>query len=182
MSARIVRIARAATGLGLFAVKPIAKRAYIATYRGKRIPTKDAHHREWRWGAKYMFEINDRWTINGSSRHNLGRYINHACKPNADAVLRKGKIVFIALRKIAPGEEITFDYGEDYFDYFIKPHGCRCTHCVMKRRRKRKALRVAKQKEALRAEASRQKDLRQKESRQKDLRKDTPRDEYRKAA
>ena len=57
-----------------------------------------------------MFEINRRWTIDGSSRRNLGRYINHACRPNCEAVLRKGQMEFVALRDIAPGEEITYDY------------------------------------------------------------------------
>jgi SET domain-containing protein len=131
VSARIVRVGRAATGLGLFAVRPVAAGAYIATYRGKRIPTVEAHRREQRSGAKYMFEVNRRWSIDGSSRRNLGRYINHACRPNAEAVLRAGRIVFVALRDIAPGEEITLDYGEDYFDLFIKPSGCRCAACVV---------------------------------------------------
>ncbi len=130
MSARIVRVGRAATGLGLFAARPIAKKAYIATYRGKRIPTVEAHRREQRGGAKYMFEIDRRWSIDGSSRRNLGRYINHACQPNAEALLRGGRIVFVALRAIAPGEEITLDYGEDYFELFIRPVGCRCATCA----------------------------------------------------
>jgi SET domain-containing protein len=130
MSARIVRVGRAATGLGLFAVKPIAAKAYIVTYRGKRIPTKEAHRREREAAAKYMFEIDGRWTIDGSSRRNLGRYINHACRANCEAVLRKGQMVFVALRNIAPGEEITLDYGKDYFDLFIAPLGCRCAACA----------------------------------------------------
>jgi uncharacterized protein len=135
MSARTVRVGRSSAGLGLFAAKPIAKKAYIATYRGKRIPTKDAHRLEWRWGAKYMFEINSKWTINGASRRNLGRYINHACRPNAEAILRSGEIVFVALRAIAVEQEITMDYGKEYFDAFIKPLGCRCTACKRKRAR-----------------------------------------------
>jgi SET domain-containing protein len=132
MSARLVRVGRAATGLGLFAAKPIAAKTYIATYRGKRIPTVEAHRREQRGTAKYMFEINRRWSIDGSSRRNLGRYINHACDPNTEAVLRSGKIVFVAIHPIAVGEEITLDYGEDYFELFIKPVGCRCASCVKK--------------------------------------------------
>jgi hypothetical protein len=132
MSARIVRIGRSATGLGLFAAKPIAAKAYIATYRGKRIPTAQAHRRERTSGAKYMFEVNRQWTIDGASRRNLGRYINHACVANAEAVLRKGKIVFVAARDIAAGEEITLDYGEEYFELFIKPLGCRCAACAGK--------------------------------------------------
>ena len=129
-SSRTVRIGRSPTGLGLFAAKPIAKRAYIATYRGKRIPTPEAHRREREGKAKYMFELNARWTIDGASRRNLGRYINHACRPNCEAVLRKGQLIFVALRDIAPGEEITLDYGKEYFDLFIAPLGCRCATCA----------------------------------------------------
>ncbi len=137
MPARIVRVGRSATGLGLFALKAIARNAYIVTYRGRRIPTPLAHERERRFGAKYMFEVNRRWTIDGSSRRNLGRYINHSCRPNAEAALRKGRIVFVALRAIAPGEEITLDYGEEYFDLFIKDVGCRCAACTAKAARGR---------------------------------------------
>lgn len=130
MSARRVRVGRSATGLGLFAARPIAKKAYIVTYRGKRIATAEAQRRERRCGAKYMFEVNRRWSIDGSSRRNLGRYLNHCCEPNAEAVLRAGKIVFVALRAIATGEEITLDYGEEYFELYIKPSGCRCAVCA----------------------------------------------------
>jgi SET domain-containing protein len=135
MSARSVRVGRAATGLGLFAARPLAKRDYIVTYRGKRIPTAEAQRRERRFGAKYMFEVNRQWTIDGTSRRNLGRYLNHSCAPNAEAVLRAGNIVFVALRAIAAGEEITLDYGEEYFELYIKPRGCRCAACAVKIRR-----------------------------------------------
>jgi SET domain-containing protein len=130
MSSSIVRIGRAATGLGLFAAKPIAAKAYIVTYQGRRIPTAEAQRRERDGKAKFMFEINRQWTIDGSSRRNLGRYINHACRPNCEAVLRKGQMMFVALRDIAPGEEITLDYGKEYFDLFIAPFGCRCATCA----------------------------------------------------
>ena len=130
MSSSIVRIGRAATGLGLFAAKPIAAKAYIVTYQGRRIPTAEAQRRERDGKAKFMFEINRQWTIDGSSRRNLGRYINHACRPNCEAVLRKGRMMFVALRDIAPGEEITLDYGKEYFDLFIAPFGCRCATCA----------------------------------------------------
>ena len=126
------RVGRAAAGLGLFATEPIARRAGIVAYCGKRIATKQAQARERRTGTKYMFEINRRWSIDGSSRKNLARYVNHSCKPNAEAVWRKGKMLFVALRDIAAGEEITLDYGQEYFDRFIKPSGCRCAACAAK--------------------------------------------------
>jgi uncharacterized protein len=132
MAARSFRVGRSSTGLGLFAVRAIAKREYIVTYSGRRITTEEAQRRERRSKARYMFELNSRWTIDGSSRRNLGRYINHSCRPNAEPVLRKRKIVLVALRAIAAGEEITYDYGEEYFDYFFNDGRCRCAACAEK--------------------------------------------------
>jgi len=85
-------------------------------------------------GARYMFTINSRWTIDGSPRWNLARYINHSCRPNAKPVGRNGGIVIVASRRIEPGEEITYDYGREYFDYFFKDD-CRCSACCAKKSR-----------------------------------------------
>jgi SET domain-containing protein len=137
MPSRKFRIGRATTGLGLFATKKIARRAAIVTYAGKMITTAEANRRERRFNARYMFEVNRHWTIDGSSRRNLGRYVNHSCAPNAEAVMRKRKIVFVAARTIAPGEEITVDYGEEYFAHFFKTAGCRCTACERKNKRRK---------------------------------------------
>jgi uncharacterized protein len=140
MSSRLFRVGRSTTGLGLFATKVIKRAAYIATYRGRRISVEEAERRE-RQGAKYMFELNSRWTIDGSPRWNVARYMNHSCWPNATPVVRKGKIVFVALRSISPGEEITYNYGKEYYDYFIRNGGCRCAGCRMRaavRRAKRR--------------------------------------------
>ena len=137
MPARPVRVGRSATGLGLFATKAIARRAPIVSYRGRRIPTAEAHERERRFGAKYMFELNRTWTIDGSPRWNFGRYANHSCQPNAEPVARKGRVVLVALRRIMPGEEITFDYGDEYFEHFFKNFGCRCAACRGKAARRR---------------------------------------------
>lgn len=140
------RIGRSETGFGLFATRSIKRAAYIATYRGRRISTEEANERE-RGGGKYLFELNSRWTIDGSPRWNVARYLNHSCWPNAKPVVRKGRIVFVALRCIAPGEEITYDYGREYFDFFIKKKGCRCAGCRTRaavRRTKRTAARKPK--------------------------------------
>jgi hypothetical protein len=145
MPSRFYRIGRSASGLGMFAIKPIKPRTYIATYRGPVISNEEAARRE-RRGARYMFEINRKWTIDGTPRWNIGRYLNHSCEPNAKPVLRKGRIVFVALRRIAPGEEITYDYGQEYFDYFIATGDCLCASC-----RKRAAVRRSKRKAARRS-------------------------------
>ena len=44
---------------------PIAKGMAIVEYKGRRLSTREAHQREQRTGAKYMFELNSRWSIDG---------------------------------------------------------------------------------------------------------------------
>ena len=139
---RLFRIGRAFTGLGLFATRPIKRGAYIATYRGPLLTAKEADRREAR-GARYMFELNTKWTIDGSPRYNVARYINHSCKPNAKPVGRNGKIVIVALRQIEPENEITYDYGKEYLEYFLQNGGCKCAACRRKRAARRRKLRLA---------------------------------------
>ena len=40
------------------------------------------------------------------------------------------KVIITAIKNIHPGDEITYSYGRDYFDTFIKPQGCRCMACT----------------------------------------------------
>ncbi len=160
MSSRIFRVGRSRTGLGLFATKPIKRRAYIATYRGRRMTPEEADRLEAR-GSRYMFTVNKRVTIDGSPRWNVARYINHSCKPNAESVGRNGGIVILALRRIEPGEEITYDYGKDYFAWFVEAGGCRCAWCREKKARKRRRARM------LKAKAARKKSAKAKKSRAK---------------
>ena len=130
MSKQPFRIGRSFTGLGLFATEQIKKRAIIVEYRGRRIPTKEVYRRERYLDHKYLFEINSRWTIDGSRRWNKARYVNHSCRPNAEAIERRGPIiVYVARRRIKPGEEITVDYGKDYFSAFIGKSRCQCVKC-----------------------------------------------------
>ena len=134
--AKPYRVGRSRSGLGLFATAPIAKGAFIVEYSGRRIPHAQAQRLE-RRGRRYMFEINSRWTVDGSSRRNIGRYANHSCRPNAESDLVKGKVILRAIKKIEPNEEITYHYGKEYFEIFLKPAGCRCVTCADGRRRRR---------------------------------------------
>jgi SET domain-containing protein len=133
---RPFRIGRSRTGLGLFATAPIRKRAFIVEYKGRRLTTAEADKLEAR-GSRYLYEINSRWTIDGSSRKNLGRYANHSCRPNAESHRIDGKVVLRAIRAIRPGDEITYNYGRDYFLNVITPRGCKCVKCRERRRTRR---------------------------------------------
>src|ERR1700754_1554913 len=126
---RKYRIGRSRTGLGLYAVKPYRKREYVVTYRGRLLRGPDADRLEAR-GSRYMFEINSRWTIDGSARWNRARYGNPSCRPNVEAIERRGgKIVYITRKRIKQDEEITVDYGEAYFSAFIGKSRCQCPKC-----------------------------------------------------
>ena len=129
---KLFRVGRSRIGLGLFATMPIAKGMAIVEYKGRRLSTHEAHEREQRTGHKYMFELNSLWSIDGSSRRNLARYVNHACQPNTEFELVKGKLILCACKALVPGDEITCDYGSDYFELFIAPIGCRCVTCAAK--------------------------------------------------
>jgi uncharacterized protein len=131
------RVGRSRTGLGLFATRPIKKGAKIVRYFGPLLDSKKK--KDDAIENKYLFELNNRWTIDGSVRKNIARYINHACKPNAesDVMPRKRKVVIRAIKNISPGEEINYDYGTDYFKAYLKPIGCKCDACEKKRKRKR---------------------------------------------
>jgi uncharacterized protein len=126
---RPYRVGRSRTGLGLFATAAIARGAFIIDYKGRRISHAQAQRLEAR-GAKYIFEIDSRWSIDGSSRRNIMRYANHSCRPNAESDLVEGKVILHAIKAIKPGDEITYDYGEEYFELFIKPVGCKCAKCA----------------------------------------------------
>ena len=106
-----------------------------------------------------MFELNSKWTIDGSPRWNVARYINHSCRPNAKPVGRKGGIVIVALRRIEPEEEITYSYGKEYLEYFLQSGGCRCAAC-----RKKRAARRRKQREARKAALAAQSKRRRKKT------------------
>jgi hypothetical protein len=111
-----------------------------------------------------LFELNGRWTIDGSVRKNIARYINHACKPNAESDVkpRKRKVVIRAIKNISPGEEINYDYGTDYFKAYLKPIGCKCDACEKKRKKKRAEARA----ERLRLKAKAEKKALRKAERQ----------------
>ncbi|QQO22926.1 SET domain-containing protein [Bradyrhizobium diazoefficiens] len=145
------RVGRSKTGLGLFATKPIKKGTRIIRYFGPILDSRIPAHDEIE--NKYLFELNGRWTIDGSVRKNLARYINHSCRPNAESDVRprERKVFIRAIRNIEPGDEINYDYGTDYFKAYLKPIGCKCASCEKKRKKLRAEARAERAKVKARA-------------------------------
>ncbi|MFA5737094.1 MAG: SET domain-containing protein [Candidatus Paceibacterota bacterium] len=129
-----ISIKRSRTGLGLFAMEQIEKGSFIVEYTGKLISKAEEEKKN---NARYLFEINSKKTLDGSPRSNIARYINHSCSPNAEPQIKKGKILIYARKKIKAGEEITYDYGREYWKEFIQPKGCLCAKCLKKSKLKK---------------------------------------------
>ena len=128
-------VKRSPVGLGLYAMQPISRGEMVVEYTGRLLPSQEAYRK----GGKYLFEVNSRWIVDGSGRENISRYINHSCRPNCEPRTRGMRILIYALRAIRPGEELTYDYGKEYFDELIRPKGCRCDRCEGRKTPRRSA-------------------------------------------
>jgi uncharacterized protein len=121
---RNVEVKRAAHGLGLFASGPIKRGDVVGEYWGEIITEAEADRR----GGKYLFELENNMAIDGKTRKNIARYINHSCTPNCtpeeDVEARRVRIK--ARRAIKAGEELVYNYGKEYWQAHIKPLKCRC--------------------------------------------------------
>ena len=116
-------------GRGGFAAAHIKKGDCLIEYTGERI-SKEESARRCSIGNNYIFYISERFDLDGSVEENIARFINHSCAPNAESELEDGRIWIVALRDIAPGEEITFNYGYDLEDYRDHPCSCGAPNCV----------------------------------------------------
>lgn len=121
-------VRRATTGLGLFASRPIAARRRIIQYVGPVLTSEEVEQRR----GRYFFSLDEDFAIDGSARSNVARYINHSCRPNAEAWIEGKRIWIWSKRAIKPGEQITINYGKEYFDDYIRPVGCKCDRCSAK--------------------------------------------------
>jgi SET domain-containing protein len=122
-----LRAKKSSAGLGLFTDSEIPKGAQIIQYGGYKLTNEQAEKK----GGKYLFEgVDDKFTIDGTPRWNIARYINHSCKPNAEAIWYGNQVFICSKRKIKPGEEITYHYGKDYYNILLGgKKGCKCLEC-----------------------------------------------------
>lgn len=115
-------VRRSATGKGLFAEEDIPKGVCVIEYMGRAVSKKEAEEDQ----GRYLFDVGGGKTIDGNIRSNLARYINHSCRPNCEAIGPSGKVFIFSRKRIKAGTELTYDYGKEYFERFIRPKGCRC--------------------------------------------------------
>ncbi|NGX56997.1 MAG: hypothetical protein K1060chlam5_01253 [Candidatus Anoxychlamydiales bacterium] len=112
---------------GLFASNDLKKRTFIGEYLGlvrkynKKIDDKNAYCFEYNIGYKKT-----PYTIDAREKGSLIRFVNHSDKPNISplAVLHNGiiHIIFRTNRDVKKNEELTYDYGPNYWSRREKPN------------------------------------------------------------
>ena len=118
---------------GVFAARDIGAGERIIEYKGEKITKAESNRRgtdlfekasKTGDAAVYLFILNKRHDIDGNFEWNTARLINHSCDPNCEAQIARGRIWIVALRPIAAGDELTFNYGFDLESW--QDHPCRC--------------------------------------------------------
>lgn len=159
MSRSIVLRRSAIHGNGVFAAKNIPAQKRVIQYRGQ-LKTHDEVNvgdgGDVESGHTFLFTLNDQFVIDGNSKGNIARWINHSCTPNCEAVAvdsrdadpRKERVFIETIRPIKAGEELTYDYGivlEDRHTPRLKKiWECRCgadacTGTMLKPKRNKRA-------------------------------------------
>lgn len=123
-----IKIKKSLTGKGLFAQEDIPKGKYVIEYFGRELSEKEKYTSN----SKYLFEINSKKTIDGNVKPNIARYINHSCVPNCEVEIKKGRILVFSKKNIKRGEELSYNYGREYWNEILRPMGCKCPKCFKK--------------------------------------------------
>lgn len=118
-------VLRSHSGRGLFTQERIPKGSFIIEYFGRPATAKQMRENR----GKYLFWTSDVSMIDGNIPTNIARFINHSCAPNCEVRIRRRRIQIFALRTIRPGEELSYDYGEEYFELHLAGL-CRCEKCT----------------------------------------------------
>jgi hypothetical protein len=139
--------------VGVFATTPIRKGTRIVEYAGPRMTPEEADRRYNGAPRTYLYGLEDGKTI--IDGEGLGAYLNHCCDPNCEVDEIKGRVWIFALRNIAPGEELLWDYNL-YDDDAPAPCHCgsrKCRGTMYSREWMRKMRRGQAGKKALRNRA-----------------------------
>jgi len=95
-------------GTGVLAAVAIAQGENVLTFHGSSVRSRGAHTLQ--IDADAHLEVDP-----------PGRFVNHSCDPNCG--VREG-LTLVALRDIAAGEEVTFDYAMTEAE--MEPMSCLC--------------------------------------------------------
>ncbi|MGD0124808.1 MAG: SET domain-containing protein-lysine N-methyltransferase [Terriglobia bacterium] len=115
-------------GRGVYADQDIPPNRKVIEYKGEKITKKEARKRR---QTPYLFVLSHRWMLDGAVNGSGAELVNHSCAPNLVTRIFKGHIIYMSLRPIRKGEELTIDYNYDDTDETMRcicgAAGCRGT-------------------------------------------------------
>ena len=126
-------------GHGLYATTDIEEKAQIIQYVGEKIAKEESKKRALEWedearetgeGLVYIFELDDKYDIDGRLGDNPARYMNHSCDGNCEAINSDGEIWIVAIQNIKQGDELVYDYGYDMEHFLDHPCLCGSRNCI----------------------------------------------------
>jgi len=82
----------------------------VVEYTGQRINRLESKRRG-EGAYTYLFAVNPYWTIDGAVGGSGAEIINHSCEPNLISRVMKEHVLYMSLRVIQAGEELTVDYN-----------------------------------------------------------------------
>jgi hypothetical protein len=93
---------------GCYTARRIKKGARVCEYDGPRFPKDVADERYQDRFVTYLFSVGTDEVIDGFG---TAMFINHSCDPNCETEDEDGRIFVVAIRDIAAGEELTYEYN-----------------------------------------------------------------------
>lgn len=131
---------------GVFAEENIPANRKVIEYTGERLNRKETKARD-RGNFTYLFAVDNYWTLDGAVGGSGAEIINHSCEPNLFARILKGHILYMTLRPIKRGEELTIDYNFDIVGD-TSPCSCGARRCrgIMEKKKERESKQKSKTK------------------------------------
>eukprot|EP00908_Phaeocystis_cordata_P023567 Transcript_6013.p1 GENE.Transcript_6013~~Transcript_6013.p1 ORF type:complete len:236 (-),score=99.50 Transcript_6013:340-1047(-) len=118
-----VRDTGSAKGMGLFARQELPDNTWVGDYLGEVLSQEQYLQRYPNEDPDYVLAANTDYNIDAAdpARSSFLRYANHSSDFNMiyDVLRVRGRrdkqVKFYTSRRVAPGEELVFDYGEQYW-------------------------------------------------------------------
>src|ERR1700747_1536501 len=94
---------------GCYTTHPIKKGQLVVEYTGRRLTIRQADALYHNCEKTYLFGLSGgKHVIDGNG---VAAFINHSCDPNCEVEEVDGRVIITAIEKIAPGDEVTYDYN-----------------------------------------------------------------------
>ena len=140
-------------GRGVYAGRKLKQGERIIEYKGQIISWREADRRPPSDpddpNHTFFFSLDDgKRVIDANVDGNAARWINHSCDPNCETEEDEGRVYVQALRDIATGEELCYDYSliideritptlKKQFRCLCGSKDCRGTMLALRKRKKK---------------------------------------------